>query len=246
MKTCEPSEAPMSEQLTLFPADTLASHLALPGNALAKKMTVTSGQSLQGSWLSSGPLGSVEKTLLGTSAWGSTTCFLTWKTLATKRGRLLFRLRASAPRTSEIASGLLPTPTAQTYGTNQGGAAGRVGKVRPSLETMARHGLWPTPSVKGNYNRKGLSEKSGDGLATAVNKSLWPTPGAADHRDRGNLGSPAIQRRAAKGKQLNLSMVVSDQSGALNPTWVEWLMGFPPGWTDLKPSETPSSRKSPS
>jgi len=27
--------------------------------------------------------------------------------------------------------------------------------------------------------------------------------------------------------------------GALNPTWVEWLMGFPLGWTDLKPSETP-------
>ena len=24
-------------------------------------------------------------------------------------------------------------------------------------------------------------------------------------------------------------------SGSLNPAWVEWLMGFPPGWTDLKP-----------
>jgi hypothetical protein len=32
--------------------------------------------------------------------------------------------------------------------------------------------------------------------------------------------------------------------GQLNPTWVEWLMGFPPGWTDLGPSATPSSRKS--
>jgi DNA (cytosine-5)-methyltransferase 1 len=21
--------------------------------------------------------------------------------------------------------------------------------------------------------------------------------------------------------------------GALNPTWVEWLMGFPDGWTDI-------------
>jgi DNA-cytosine methyltransferase len=27
--------------------------------------------------------------------------------------------------------------------------------------------------------------------------------------------------------------------GSLNPEWVEWLMGFPKGWTDLKPSETP-------
>jgi len=27
--------------------------------------------------------------------------------------------------------------------------------------------------------------------------------------------------------------------GKLNPRWVEWLMGFPLGWTDLEASETP-------
>ncbi len=27
--------------------------------------------------------------------------------------------------------------------------------------------------------------------------------------------------------------------GSLNPEWVEWLMGFPIGWTDCGPSETP-------
>jgi hypothetical protein len=26
--------------------------------------------------------------------------------------------------------------------------------------------------------------------------------------------------------------------GKLNPMWVEWLMGWPAGWTDLKPLET--------
>ena len=26
--------------------------------------------------------------------------------------------------------------------------------------------------------------------------------------------------------------------GALSPPWVEWLMGWPIGWTDLKPLET--------
>ena len=26
--------------------------------------------------------------------------------------------------------------------------------------------------------------------------------------------------------------------GQLNPDWVEWLMGWPIGWTDLKPLET--------
>jgi len=27
-------------------------------------------------------------------------------------------------------------------------------------------------------------------------------------------------------------------NGALNPDWVEWLMGLPIGWTELKPLET--------
>lgn len=29
-----------------------------------------------------------------------------------------------------------------------------------------------------------------------------------------------------------------DGSGQLNPAWVEWLMGFPTGWTELNVSET--------
>ena len=67
-----------------------------------------------------------------------------------------------------------PTPTASTYGSNQGGAAGRTGKVRLSLESMARKGLWPTPTVCGNYNKTGASKKSGNGLATAVGGPLNP------------------------------------------------------------------------
>ena len=31
---------------------------------------------------------------------------------------------------------------------------------------------------------------------------------------------------------------------SLNPTWVEWLMGFPLGWTALEHSATRSSRRS--
>lgn len=93
--------------------------------------------------------------------------------------------------------------------------------------------IWPTPTVCGNNNRKGLSATSGDGLATAVKN--WPTPQASDVRDRGNLSSGSTQRRIAKGKQINLSMSVSEESGQLNPDWVEWLMGWPTGWTSLEP-----------
>jgi len=46
-------------------------------------------------------------------------------------------------------------------------------------------GLWPTPTVCGNYNRKGASAASGDGLATAVQK--WPTPTARCHKGGGKF-----------------------------------------------------------
>jgi len=46
-------------------------------------------------------------------------------------------------------------------------------------------GLWPTPTVCGNYNRKGASATSGDGLATAVNR--WPTPTARIHKGGGEF-----------------------------------------------------------
>jgi DNA (cytosine-5)-methyltransferase 1 len=91
-------------------------------------------------------------------------------------------------------------------------------------------GLWPTPTVCGNYNRKGASATSGDGLATAVAK--YQTPVARMWKDNGL--SPGELAR-------NSPTLASQAGGPLNPTWVEWLMGWPLGWTDLKPSATVKS-----
>ena len=63
---------------------------------------------------------------------------------------------------------------------------------------------------------------------------LWPTPVARSWKDN---GSPAEYRR-------NEIPLAAQVGGQLNPTWVEWLMGFPLGWTALEPSATPSSRNS--
>jgi len=70
---------------------------------------------------------------------------------------------------------------------------------------------------------------------------MWPTPQASDNRDRGNMSNPSVQRRVNIGKQVMLSQSVDPNSGQLNPTWVEWLMGWPLGWTDLKPLEMDKS-----
>jgi hypothetical protein len=62
-------------------------------------------------------------------------------------GGLVYLPQKLEPHTSGKDGSYLPTPTAQDYGTNQGGAAGRTGTVRMSLSSMARKNLWPTPSA---------------------------------------------------------------------------------------------------
>jgi DNA (cytosine-5)-methyltransferase 1 len=82
--------------------------------------------------------------------------------------------------------------------------------------------VWPTPTVKGDYNRAGLSPASGDGLATAV-VGEWAT--ARDTRSC---------HTGRQGNSRPLSEQVGERgvTGPLNPAWVEALQGFPVGWTD--------------
>jgi len=84
-------------------------------------------------------------------------------------------------------------------------------------------------------------------LAVEVRRS-WPTPAASDNRDRSGPSAPNVQRRIRIGKQVSLSMSVE---GRLNPSWVEALQGFPPGWTaltdgpPLQDHSTPGNRRAP-
>jgi len=74
--------------------------------------------------------------------------------------------------------------------------------------------------------------------------ALWPTPRAGSMY--GGTGSgQIIQERYTEGtiSEEERRSMRSGNGGKLNPMWVEWLMGFPLGWTDLEDSETPSSPK---
>ena len=68
--------------------------------------------------------------------------------------------------------------------------------------------------------------------------SLLPTPVASDHKSATSQSvSQAIIHR---GKSPRLGEYVAAQTpGQLNPEFVEWLMGFPIGYTELEDSETP-------
>lgn len=125
-------------------------------------------------------------------------------------------------------------------------------------------GLWPTPTVHGNHNQPGASKNAGWGLSSAV--KLWTTPSASDSRRGGTItptmsGTSLAQQvntpmrwptplardgksgvfsaagRAKRNGQTRGKPLNETVGGQLNPMWVEWLMGWPIGWTELKPLE---------
>jgi hypothetical protein len=96
------------------------------------------------------------------------------------------------------------------------------------IDLPAHVQIFPTPTIHGNYNRKGASAGSGDGLETFV--KLYPTPTCNDAKNN----NPPSQRTESGRHSDQLPVPAWENvvaGGSLNPSWVEWLMGFPIGWT---------------
>jgi len=124
---------------------------------------------------------------------------------------------------------------------------------------------WPTPTTaevckipaRANYGQKGLNNhprirgevtrekgtKSGKQTGGKKTQQTYQTPTAMEGADCGskweNLAKldkgGRIQRRMATQQTVE---TLETERAQLNPTWVEWLMAWPLGWTDLKPLET--------
>lgn len=74
-------------------------------------------------------------------------------------------------------------------------------------KAVAPRGDWPTPRA-------------------SAGEQLWPTPRASEWKGTGPLGSKSHDHRVARG-YLDATVQDHDQaSGPLDPSWVEWLMGF--------------------
>ena len=102
--------------------------------------------------------------------------------------------------------------------------------------------MWPTPRANKVHpmiteeNREQLANRNKSNLEEVVAGHMWPTPAASEGRQ-----GYQDRTRGKKGSQKSLTTEVIDAAGGrqkvygqLNPTWVEWLMGYPEGWTDLK------------
>jgi len=102
-----------------------------------------------------------------------------------------------------------PTTTATPYGTNQGGAAGRTGIVRPSLDTLTP--TWATPTAADDGNKQTPNSHQGL-IRDAAN---WPSPRSEDSESCGNhpeatdsltgailfWGTPEASDRANRGSR---------------------------------------------
>jgi len=176
-------------------------------------------------------------------------------------------------RTSGKESGLWPTPQAsdnKRRATEASVARRRKLGKQISLEAAV---MWPTPNTEGyrsDGELKLLAEMVGDtpefqAMSSRACRSkkraalrrlgegeseatMWPTPCASEGLDCGtNWASLAavdkggrIARRIATNGGPETQQTTHAQ---LNPAWVEWLMGWPIGWTDLKPLGTDKFRQ---
>lgn len=105
--------------------------------------------------------------------------------------------------------------------------------------------MWRTPTVDDSKNVN-PTPKRYDSLVAQVNRmeAIWPTPRAGSMCG-GSGAADTIEARYTEGtiSEEERRAMRAGNGGKLNPMWVEWLMGFPLGWTDLEDSGTPSSPK---
>ena len=224
---------PAYEQLTLFPAASPASRSPSPGSGEAREMTVTSGLRCCELLRSSGPAGCLVKMLLASSIWRSTRCFLTWKPSVTPGGRLLFLLRPSTPRTGGTDAPSWPTPTAaDTYTGRMKSTQQKAGSMH-NLNLAAAINMWPTPKARDYRCASGKETRNSPDLNVAVKMYPTPTTGAGLCGVSGNYRQlKDLEARGQITEEERRSMAAGN-GGQLNPDWVEWLMGFPPGWTEV-------------
>lgn len=69
---------------------------------------------------------------------------------------------------------------------------------------------------------------------------IWTTPSASDAGRGGCItekmtGTSLAQQVNTPSRIPSFALRLDTATGPLNPEWVEWLMGWPIGWTELKP-----------
>lgn len=201
-----------AELLTWFLVASRAKTSALPEKAQElTEPAAECGAAWRGSWAKFDRASSLWKIAQPCLLGDSDESLVTWPRSGMTAAGQCWELPMLAPPTSVTGSGLLlPTPT----------AAGFECQDVPRL--LAR--------------RAKYAEKYGNnGFGLTLNQwvkfnPVWRTPSASVVEPKSNVVK--LTGRKSTDPQVGLADQVG---GSLSPTWVEWLMRWPLGWTDLKP-----------
>ena len=180
------------------------------------------GPKWQGSWAKYNP---------STYSWKTRQCSLlggliefseTFPRWGMMRSGEFWGLLTPGRRTNANGFGLWPTPRAQ----DREGLAAGMRRQSPGLAVTVK--MWPTPrscsAMAATITPESAwADNRFPNLETVVGRAMWPTPTAQDAK---NNGAPSQHDR-------NTAPLNAQVGGALNPTWVEWLMGWPLFWTSL-------------
>lgn len=148
--------------------------------------------------------------------------------------------RNSAPNPGELVAEELarmyPTPTVCGNNNNITGAGMGLGTFIKVIEGVeCRQTVWPTPCAT-DYKGPGSSGTPRDRLDYAIERgqtksNTYPTPRALSLCG----GTGAFEKiQANENLTEGDKKALSSTGGRLNPDWVEWLMGWPVGWTDIE------------
>jgi hypothetical protein len=208
----------MTSQDPMFSAeDTPVNHLAKPAKGKAKKIRDTSFRGSPKPFATYDPDTQSWKMYPAISLWDSEPYKDSWPRSGMTVDGIAYQLPPSAPRTFAIgfSSSLHQGPNSD--------------------------GLWPTATTQDHATRY-----SQGGMPLGMAVRLWPTP-VTTKLAAGKRSFDEMKKWWQEGylTEEEFRSMTAGNGGRLNPTWVEWLMGFPTGWTDLEDSETPSSHKSP-
>lgn len=216
-----------------------------PESAEARKMTVISGKKCCELLKSSSPLGLSVRMLMESDLWSSKTVFLNWREIplfkrtetaitqtswtesatvlklsATKFSRLLFQLAPSTPRTEGIGSGLLRTPQQQEPGSRPEQLVTKDGKPMKIGERAY-------DKDTGRLAQVGLHQQI----------AMLPTPATRDYKGARKPETLALTGRNPETNSLEDSLLHSgNKTGTplrLEPAFVEWMQGYPEGYTEL-------------
>jgi hypothetical protein len=141
----------------------------------------------------------------------------------------LSELGLSVRRTSATGCGSWPTPTTMETlppkspkALHKEATQARPGRSRPANLRDCVH-----PEQMDAWNGSQIQRKY---LTPQANEDAAGTPAGKMQKMLGN--SEAVMGKTPR----------EWKKGTLNPSWVEWLMGWPIGWTDLKPLATDKFR----